>query len=72
MDTVKDAKWFDPECQQGCQSLVLKNRIKELENALIQLNNRVHNGYDFNKDKDEITLLVGKALNDFQQKHSNF
>jgi len=60
--TVMDAKWLDPACHQGCQSLVFKGRIEQLETALRELDRRVHTGYDFNADPDKITLLVGKAL----------
>lgn len=60
--TLMDAKWLDPECHAGCNSLVLKHRIEALTHALTELSNRVHSGYDFNADPDSITLLVSSAL----------
>lgn len=60
--TSTDAKPLDPVCRQGCQSLVFKGRIGQLETALRELDLRVHSGYDFNADPDGMTLLVGNAL----------
>lgn len=36
-------------------------------NALRDLDHRVHSGYDFNADPDQITLLVGKILGESRQ-----
>ena len=32
--TLLDAKWLDPECHAGCQSLVIKNKCEALEKVL--------------------------------------
>ena len=41
-------------------------RRKEALAALEALNLRIHNGYDFNADPDNITLMVGKVFADQQ------
>ena len=41
-------------------------RRKEALEALTKLNKRVHSGYDFNADPDNITRLVGNVLADQQ------
>lgn len=35
--TILKAKWLDPECHHGCQSLIHKQRIKRLESLLQQV-----------------------------------
>jgi len=34
--TLLDAKWLDPECHEGCQSLVFKNEIADLRAQLAE------------------------------------
>jgi hypothetical protein len=34
--TLLDAKWLDPECYKGCQSLVLKQRAERAESLLVE------------------------------------
>jgi len=31
--TLLDAKWLDPECRKGCQSLVLKGKLDAARSA---------------------------------------
>lgn len=39
-------------------------RRKEAFNALVELNNKVHSGYDFNADPDAMTKRVGGIIAD--------
>lgn len=41
--TILDAKWLDPECHQGCQSLIHKHRIEQLERELDEAKEQLEN-----------------------------
>lgn len=42
----------------GCLAI----RLAEVRELLVELNTRVHSGYDFNADPDAMTRRVGRVL----------
>jgi hypothetical protein len=55
--TLLDAKWLDPECHKGCQSLVLKQRAERaeanmarLQNWIVEIGNTAHIAYGYSND----------------------
>lgn len=65
--TLLDAKWLDPECHSGCQSLVMKHRIERLEAALIAARKQLleRNGLDRDSDR-KVAIAINEALSSKQ------
>ena len=61
--TLLDAKWLDPECHTGCQSLVLKHHIERLESALVAARKQLleRNGLDRDGDR-KAAIAINVAL----------
>lgn len=56
------------QTQKGLKQIYLVER-NIARRVLAELNHRVHTGYDFNSDPDNITRLVGAILNGAERIH---
>ena len=51
------------ETEYGKLYMRAAGEIRQLRRALSELNTRAHSGYDWNADPENMTLLVGNAIN---------